>query len=374
MKKIIFSLLGSIALISSCSTDLDVLAPYKDITSVYGILSQNDNIHFIRINKAFLGQADASVMAQVPDSSQYPIDALEVRVFEYDDRNNQKRVFLLKDTIITNKESGFFYSPNQLVYYFTTDTNAKLNQDYTYLLEIKNKINGQTIYSSYDDKQNKPLPIKLINSFNIINPMNNPAAAISFYAATKQSDYTIKWTSAKDGLMYDLYMNMQYIAVNKNSNDSIRNTITWKFAKINGIDLNGTRDLEYKITPDIFYDKVINELVAKNYTKDNYFIVLDTLNFRWDVAGEDLATYIQVADPGTSIIQERPVFSNVRVQTKEGKTEKAIGIFSSRYSQYIFERAINRDTAREIKRLATDKNIEVTRVRLYTPTLQIIDI
>jgi hypothetical protein len=150
--------------------------------------------------------------------------------------------------------------------------------------------------------------------------------------------------------------------------------INWKFAKIQGTDLRGTRDLEYKITPDIFYDKVLNEFVDKGFTKDNYFIVLDTLNFRWDVAGEDLATYIQVADPGTSIIQERPVFSNVRVQNKDGKIEKAIGIFSARYSQYVFERAINRDTSREIRRLALDKNIDVTRVRLYTPTLQIIDI
>jgi hypothetical protein len=374
MKKILFSILGSIALFSSCSTDLDVLAPYKDITSVYGILSQNDSIHFVRINKAFLGQADASTMAQVQDSSQYPVDALEVRIFEYDDKNNQKRVFLLKDTIVNNKESGYFYAPNQLVYFFTTDANSKLNQDNAYLLEIKNKLNGQTIYSSYDDKQNKPLPIQMVNSFNIINPMNNPAASISFYAVTKQSDYNVKWTSAKDGLIYDLYMNMHYIAVNKNSNDSIKNVINWKFAKIQGTDLRGTRDLEYKITPDIFYDKVLNEFVDKGFTKDNYFIVLDTLNFRWDVAGEDLATYIQVADPGTSIIQERPVFSNVRVQNKDGKIEKAIGIFSARYSQYVFERAINRDTSREIRRLALDKNIDVTRVRLYTPTLQIIDI
>jgi hypothetical protein len=374
MKRIIFALIGSIVLLSSCSTDLDVLAPYKDIPSVYGILSQNDSIHFIRISKAFLGRQDASVMAQVPDSSLYPTDALEVRIIEYDDKSNQKRTFTLKDTIINNKEPGYFYSPNQLVYYFITDANSRLNQDYSYLLEIKNKLTGQTIYSSFDDMNKKPLPVQMVNSFNIINPMNNPAASISFYSVSKQSDYTVKWTSAKDGLMYDLYMNMHYIAVNKNSNDSIRNIITWKFAKILGTDLKGTKDLEYKITPDIFYDKVLNEIQSKAYFKDNYFIVLDTLNFRWDVAGEDLATYIQVADPGTSIIQERPVFSNVRVINSDGKTEKAIGIFSTRYSQYMYGRAINRDTARELKQLAIDRNIDITKVRLYTPTLQIIDI
>jgi hypothetical protein len=374
MKRIIFALIGSIVLLSSCSTDLDVLAPYKDIPSVYGILNQNDSIHFIRISKAFLGRQDASVMAQVPDSSLYPTDALEVRIIEYDDKSNQKRTFTLKDTIINNKEPGYFYSPNQLVYYFITDANSRLNQDYSYLLEIKNKLTGQTIYSSFDDMNKKPLPVQMVNSFNIINPMNNPAASISFYAVSKQSDYTVKWTSAKDGLLYDLYMNMHYIAVNKNSNDSIRNIITWKFARILGTDLKGTKDLEYKITPDIFYDKVLNEIQSKAYFKDNYFIVLDTLNFRWDVAGEDLATFIQVADPGTSIIQERPVFSNVRVINSDGKTEKAIGIFSTRYSQYMYGRAINRDTARELKQLAIDRNIDITKVRLYTPTLQIIDI
>lgn len=375
MKKIFFPLIAGLAFISSCSTDLDVLAPYKDITSVYGVLNQNENIHFVRINKAFLGQADASVMAQVPDSSQYPIDALEVRIIEYDDKNNQKRTFNLKDTIISNKEPGYFYSPNQLVYYFTTDSNSKLNQDYAYLLEIKNKKNGQLIYASFDDRQNKTLPIQLVNSFNVINPMNNPAAAISFYAVNRQSEYTIRWTSAKDGLMYDLYMNMHYMAVNRNSSDTVREVITWKFAKIMGTDLRGTRDLEYRITPDIFYGKVLNEFESKGYTKNNYYIILDTLNFRWDVAGEDLATYIQVADPGTSIIQERPVFSNVRVQTPDGKIEKGIGIFSARYNQYMYERAINRETAREIRSLAIDKNIDVSKVRLYvSSTLQIIDI
>jgi hypothetical protein len=366
MKKLFFSAILSIALFSSCSTDLDVLAPYKDITTVYGLLNQNDTIHFIRINKAFLGKEDAGVMAQVPDSAQYAVADLEVKIEEY---INQKvtRTFILKDTIVTNKEQGYFYAPNQLLYYFTTDTTTALNQDAAYLLVINNKKNGQTIYASYNDVSKRPDPIQLVNRFSIVQPTpSNQAVPLSFMGNSKQTDYTIKWVSAKDGLMYDLKVDMFYMLIpNTNTSDTIQKVISWKFNKILGTDLNGTRDIEFKLAADVFYGKVLDEFTRNSYTKDIYSIILDTLNLSWNVAGSDLATYVQVADPGTSIIQERPSFSNIRVKKQDGSIENAVGIFSSRYNQYMYSRAINRETAEEVKKLAAEKNINITKVRTY---------
>jgi hypothetical protein len=39
---------------TSCETDFELNAEWKDITIVYGILNQNDTAHYIRIQKAFL--------------------------------------------------------------------------------------------------------------------------------------------------------------------------------------------------------------------------------------------------------------------------------------------------------------------------------
>jgi len=37
----------------SCETGFNAIADYKEIAIVYGVLNQEDTIHYLRINKAF---------------------------------------------------------------------------------------------------------------------------------------------------------------------------------------------------------------------------------------------------------------------------------------------------------------------------------
>ncbi|MBK9627952.1 MAG: hypothetical protein IPO56_09700 [Flavobacteriales bacterium] len=65
---------GLAATLCGCSSELDINAPYKDITIVYGLLDSHDPIQFIKVNKAFLGEGDAYVFAQIrtPTSGAMP--------------------------------------------------------------------------------------------------------------------------------------------------------------------------------------------------------------------------------------------------------------------------------------------------------------
>ncbi|MBE0652408.1 MAG: hypothetical protein IH594_01340, partial [Bacteroidales bacterium] len=65
MKKLrlIITLLIAFLFLEQCSTDFDLNAPYKDIMVVYGLLNQNDSTHYLKINRAFLGEDDALIMA-----------------------------------------------------------------------------------------------------------------------------------------------------------------------------------------------------------------------------------------------------------------------------------------------------------------------
>ncbi len=65
----------------ACETDIDVTAEYKDITIVYGLLSRNDSVHYLRINKAFLGDGNVMEYVTNADSSSY-YDNLEVTLTE----------------------------------------------------------------------------------------------------------------------------------------------------------------------------------------------------------------------------------------------------------------------------------------------------
>ena len=116
--RLILLLLISFPLFYSCDHTLNVNAPWKDITVVYGLLNQNDSIHYLKITKAFLGEGNALMFSKIPDSSNYP-DKLDVRVegweinSKYD--SSLKQTILFDTTTITNKQEGdsVFYYPYQ---------------------------------------------------------------------------------------------------------------------------------------------------------------------------------------------------------------------------------------------------------------------
>ena len=71
LKYVLIALL-LIPVLYSCNNKLNVNANWKDITVVYGLLSQNDDTAYMKISKAFLGPGNAMQYAKIPDSSTYP--------------------------------------------------------------------------------------------------------------------------------------------------------------------------------------------------------------------------------------------------------------------------------------------------------------
>src|SRR5688572_3067377 len=98
MKKLfLFSVvLLAVFLLPSCKDKLELNAPYKEIPSVYAVLNVQDKLHMIRINKVFLGEGDANLMAQVADSINYPAGELDVRLWD-----NHGNNILFHDSVIT---------------------------------------------------------------------------------------------------------------------------------------------------------------------------------------------------------------------------------------------------------------------------------
>ena len=80
MKKILFLL--STILLFSCETEFEINADWQELMVVHGILDQSQQEQFVRINKAFLGEQDALVMASISDSSNYNPSDLLVRLIK----------------------------------------------------------------------------------------------------------------------------------------------------------------------------------------------------------------------------------------------------------------------------------------------------
>src|SRR5580658_5249734 len=80
LNKTILALALAAVVTTSCNNNLKILAPYKDVTIVYGLMDQSDPIHYFRINKAFEGAGNAYTMATNYDSIYYPIGTIHAYI------------------------------------------------------------------------------------------------------------------------------------------------------------------------------------------------------------------------------------------------------------------------------------------------------
>ncbi len=281
----------------SCSTDFDITAEWKDITIVYALLNQNDSIHYFKINKAFLGESNALIMAQNPDSSSYG-NNLEVKLEEWYN-NNLINIYYCDTITIHNKKPGDFYYPNQVLY----KTNAILNASNLYKLIIKNKITGKIVNSQ----------TQLIKPFTIEKP--NPVQQINF---ATDNPLEVKWNSAINGKLYQVTVRFYYTETNISDNTSVQKYVDW---------IIGTKISETTTG---------GELITINYNGESFFenlshnISIDPsvkrlegkVEFIFSVAGDEFNTYMELNKPVSTIVQEKPQYTNIT---------NGIGIFSCRY-------------------------------------------
>jgi len=321
MKRLLYIITASLLVLQSCETDFEVNAPWKDVTIVYGLLNQVDSIHYIKIRKGFLGKEDAGVMAQVQDSAEYGPGDISVKVLQL---NNGALIqtYNVLDTPLTNKVSGSFSAPNQTMHYFI---DPNLNEAYDYKLEITNNKSGKVVTAS----------TKLINDFSISYPGTNPKQRMSFYCDNLYRDIDIKWYTGTNGRRYQLTMRFNYGEVNLSTGDSVVKFVDMVFPVQVASKLDGGDLMSVTIGGETFYQYLQSKLTpvsSQNNVKRciyNDEVNGGPLDFFIDVAAEDFHTYIEVNEPSTGIVQERPEFTNVT----DEKGNDEVGIFSSRYTK-----------------------------------------
>jgi len=283
----------------SCNKELNVNADWKDVTVVYGLIDQSENVHYIKVTKAFLGPGDAMQFARIPDSSNYP-DKLQVTLEEYDGAT-LKKTYDCDTTMVTNKDSGIFYYPDQLVYY----TTGQLNENYQYKLRIFNNQTNKEVTASTG----------LVHSFTIEKPQA-PPQKITFLPGQNAE---VRWIPAQGGKRYQLTIRFHYVeSLKSDPTQTWQKYIDW--VVFNNVKITYSSPpiaYSYYIGGDGFYAFVGSQIpVDPNLNRTaRYFSYIFT------VGSEDLDTYMEVTEPSLSIIQERPPFSNI---------VNGIGLFTSR--------------------------------------------
>lgn len=295
----IFFVLIGLAGVNSCSTDVDLYADYKEITVVYGILDIDDDTSWLKITRAFSGPGNALVLAQNPDSNNFPYK-LDVTITG--EKQGETLPAIAFDTItIKDKKAGdsIFYYPDQLVYF----TTGSFDKDASYSLLIKtneNEITSQT---------------ELIGDFNITSPRNR----INF----DTDNVKFEWNTPKNGKRYELSYVFHYQELQPGNPDTLTKSMYWEVGDEVSESTDGAEQIEVTgYDGNRFFDKLENNLPDEN---DIPGIKRWAGNVDVIVASgtQELQNYLAINSVEGSLLEEVPVYTNIANGT---------GLFAARHT------------------------------------------
>jgi hypothetical protein len=316
-------MLTALIVFTSCKNDFDINADYKDINIVYGILNPSQKRQYIRINRAFLTEGNVFVAATEPDSSNYPY-MLNVSISEFNENNQLVNTFAL-DTVHLPKTSGAFNTGYQPFYYFDVPTvfsvsqyndmsfdTIYLNPNHTFKLKIENPVTGDITESE----------TKLISDFSIVKP----APFNKFIAFISDNGTAVEMRSPEYAKVYDAKFIFYYREFDVNQpNDTIEKSIIWDLGTLKSERISGGEDIFFQYIPYTFFSLLKNRIDESETLKRLHgsFSSGQRVDIQLVItAGAlELSAYIDANKPSNSIIQDRPVYTNVT---------NGIGIFSSK--------------------------------------------
>ncbi len=319
IKKIIYflSVVLSITSIQSCSTDFDVAGEYAETAIVYGLLDQSESIHFIKVNKSFLGQGNAMEYAQIRDSSEY--EKVEGVIEEWID-GVQGRTWTLRDTNMTDREDGAFYGPEYTAYYFV-EPSLNASAEYRLILDINE---GEKEVTSSTD---------LIGNISFHAQTSN-SNVIGFYNGTNFSDFPVRFYNSLNGKRFDVSMRLNWLEIT--GTDTVSKYVDWFIGSEEVVDnvltSPGAVELLETASGVSFFQFVANKIQPDASLSKRIF---KGVNIIVTSASQDLFTYMIVNSPSSGLVQERPQFTNIN---------NGIGIFSAKFNKTLYRKPLNKNT------------------------------
>lgn len=285
---------------TGCSSELDTNAPYKRITVVYSLLNKNDNIHWVKINKAFLGDGDAFVYAQIPDSTEYTEEQLpesQRRIEKVDADGNVVATLELRDTILNDRLPGLFHGPLHKMYYFRGDQpDGRLDHNFRYRLKATAKGNAIEAITN------------IVNDLTVYTPTANPQTELALKQSNSYVPLSIKWFTTMNGRRYEAFYRFHYDEITTDGTThpkSFDNPIGTVISSAGP----GQSD-EAVLNGELFYQTIATR-VPQQAEANVQQRVFRGVEFYWWIAAADLHTYLQLANPISGIVEERPDYSNI---------------------------------------------------------------
>jgi hypothetical protein len=309
MKKIHLLIIVAFGLFTAgCETDVELNDTYTNNSYVFGLLDQNADTQFVRVNRAFLGSISADEMAKYSDSINYKSGDIKVEII---DENNT----ILLNPIVKSKADGYFNNSDHIVYYTTTPI-VFTSESKLFGLKVSNNRTGEVITGETELIENvylyEPNP-----SFDVTFIRNCPTEGYCF-----GTNFNIEWGSSANAVKYEVILRFVYNELDIRTNDTTYGKYyDYPAGSVSNNRASSNVKLKTTVSPELFYTqlgKVIPTL------SDNIVRFKPRVEVLITAAHEDLSLYIDATKPTNDINQNKSSYSNL---------SNGIGIFSSRVSR-----------------------------------------
>ncbi len=304
MQKLIWVFIALSILLSSCENDLDILEEYKEIPIIYSLINPASTVHYVRVQKAFLGAGNALLMAQESDSLYY--DTSKVRVFlEKLNFNTVVESYQMQPDFTLFKNEGLFADNDH--YVFRLD-GIRLDPNLQYQLRFHNIESGLII----------------TGRTRIIEPIYQKTLSPTTRVNIADDDpYKIRFNSSKYGKMYGLIMRIRYTETKKLTQAITLKYEDLKIPYITSLSLNGGQELSFLLDGNTVY-QFLGSRIKVDTTVTRRLIDFKS-DFIFTSATDDFYNYLQINSP-INTVNFIPEFTNL----SSGK-----GIFTCRLDTII---------------------------------------
>jgi hypothetical protein len=321
--------------LSSCNEDIDFAGSASEAPVLY-------SIHYVKLTRAFAGNNNAIEVAQIADSSYYTNVSIKVEQWAGTDKLDE---WTLSDTVITGKDPGAFYSPDQKLYYFK-EKNLKYDSLIVTPNGSKNVVLTYKLIANINDGEGFTVTAEtnLVNGGAITSPSN--LGAYNFVSVSNGvTNYMQQLIRVNPGTAEIVETRLKVYFDEYFAGVPVEKSFTWKLGNMTSESFTSL-GASFKANGETFYT-----LIKQNATNDPTITkrVLKKIRLYATCGTNDLSKYIIVNQPSSSIAQNKPTFTNL--STSDGRP--VIGIFSARNT--VFQEKINFiSTAPSIRGL--DKN------------------
>ena len=298
------------AILSGCSTKVELNAPYKETAVIYCLLNGDSTVQYARVSKGFQNrEGNAFTIAKYNrDSSEYPAaDNISVELIKMVD-TTQTVLGSFLPTEDNNKDTtGDFYAPAQTLYVYKGPKLA----DGTYKIRLTNKRTG------YVTQAGCPLVGGFKLDPSMLHRANPPAYPdAGYYLGFYNTGYSsqVKVTAAAQAVVYKLDVVTNYTEYYKDGHTAQR-SFSWRGAGSFSADGQSAYAAPSATT---FFDLLLARTVPDPNVAFRKFDPFDV--YVW-AGGAALDQYANNAGAYSILLGETPIYTNF---------DRGLGLFSSR--------------------------------------------